>query len=87
LYQDTSLANAPLQSSDANVEDAFHVSVSSYVGGVLQSTSDLIVGSGVSVSEVSRVAAPEIDPAAAGSAATLLIGSLLVLRGRRAKLS
>jgi hypothetical protein len=31
------------------------------------------------------VAAPEIDPAAAGSALTLLAGGLAVLRGRRKK--
>ncbi len=31
------------------------------------------------------VAAPEIDPATAGSALTLLAGGLVVLRGRRGK--
>jgi hypothetical protein len=37
----------------------------------------------VKVSAIGRVQAPEIDPASAASALTLLLGSLLVLRGRR----
>lgn len=82
LYGDTSLSNAPLQASKANLVDTFLISTSSYIRGIFQSTSDLIVTSNVAVS--SRTQAPEIDPASATSALTLLLGSLAVLRGRRA---
>jgi hypothetical protein len=82
LYGDTSLSNAPLNASDANLLDLFQVSTSSYVDGILQSTSDVLVTSNVAVTSVTQ--APEINPASAGSALTLLLGSLAVLRGRRA---
>jgi hypothetical protein len=85
FYKDTSLSNAPLNPSQANNTDAMLLLFSSYVNGVFQSASDVLVGGNVSISQVSSVQAPEIDPASATSGLTLLMGGLLVLRGRRVK--
>lgn len=48
-------------------------------GGAFPTTTDRIWG----LADVSSVSAPEIDPASATTGLTLLLGSLLVLRGRR----
>jgi hypothetical protein len=87
IYQDTSLSNAPLSSSAANGLDAIFLQFSSYVNGVFQSASDIVVGADVTISNVGsgHFAAPEIDTASTTSALTLLIGSLIVLTGRRQK--
>ncbi|GAC1664288.1 MAG: hypothetical protein NVS9B2_01670 [Steroidobacteraceae bacterium] len=86
MYTNASLSNAPLQASTANVEDTLLVSISSYIDGVYQSTSDVVVGSDIKVSGTGPgpMAAPEIDPASASAALTFLLGGLAVLRGRRA---
>jgi hypothetical protein len=83
VYKNASLSNAPLQSAKASALDTLELVFSSWVDGVFQSTSDIIVGNDVSIKRVNHVTAPEIDPASATSALTLLMGGLAVLRGRR----
>ncbi|MGC2029587.1 MAG: hypothetical protein WA642_06185 [Steroidobacteraceae bacterium] len=80
LYKNASLSNAPLQPGKANSADELVLQFTTYSDGVYQSQSELVVGDDVSIS---RVRAPEIDPASATSALTLLLGSLAVLCGRR----
>jgi hypothetical protein len=87
IYQNTSLSNAPLSSSAANGLDAIVLEFSSYLNGVFQSASDIVVGTNVTISNVGsgHFAAPEIDTASTTSALTLLMGSLIVITGRRQK--
>jgi hypothetical protein len=87
IYQDSSLSNAPLSSSAANSLDAIVLQFSSYLNGVFQSASDIVVGNDVTISNVGsgHFSAPEIDTASTTSALTLLIGSLIVVSGRRQK--
>lgn len=80
LYKNASLSNAPLQPGNANSADELVLQFTTYSDGVYQSQSEIVVGDDVSIS---RVKAPEIDPASATSALTLLLGSLAVLCGRR----
>lgn len=80
IYKNASLSNAPLQPGKANSADELVLQFTTYTDGVYQSQSELVVGDVVSIS---RVKAPEIDPASATSALTLLLGSLAVLCGRR----
>jgi hypothetical protein len=84
-YKNTSLNNAPLQPSKANFLDGMLLEFTSYLDGVAQSTSDILVDANVAISKVDggHIAAPEIDPASMASALTLLIGGLVVLTSRR----
>ena len=45
----------------------------------------ILLGIGAGVAATAAVAAPEIDPASAGSALALLAGTLVLIRGRRRK--
>jgi hypothetical protein len=80
LYNDTSLSNAPLQPADANALDSLLIQYATFVNGVVQSTSDLVVASDVAIK---RVEAPELDATSAAGALTLLVGGLVVICGRR----
>ncbi|MHB8726454.1 MAG: hypothetical protein ACYC9Z_13970 [Casimicrobiaceae bacterium] len=80
LYNDASLSNAPLQPGDANAGDELVLQFATFSNGTYQAQSDIVVGNGVSVTSLQ---APEIDAGSAGSALTLLLGSLAVLCGRR----
>lgn len=57
--------------------------------GTLSSSGNYISGAGVDLQgtpigfEVSRISAPEIDPAFAAASLTLFVGGLMVLRGRK----
>ncbi len=55
------------------------------IGTILLSAAVMGVAQAVTGDPVPAVGAPEIDPASAISAVTLLLGGLAVLRGRRAK--
>jgi hypothetical protein len=83
IYKDTSLNNAPLQPSAANLIDGLGLVFTSYVDGVSQSVSDVFVSSNMSIAQVNTVAAPEMDSASAVGSLTLLLGSLAVMSGRR----
>ncbi len=86
FYKNESLNNAPLGPTQANPIDGLALIFTSYLNGVAQSTSDIFVDGNVAISRVSGpMSAPEMDPASAGSALTLLFGGLLVLRGRVAR--
>jgi hypothetical protein len=85
LYKNTSLNNAPLQTSQANGLDGMLLEFTAYIDGIAQSTSALFVNANVAISKVDagHITAPEIDPASMASALTLLIGGLVVLTSRR----
>jgi hypothetical protein len=83
IYKDTSLNNAPLQSSFANLIDGMGLVFTSYVNGVSQSVSDVFVSSNLSITQVNAIAAPEMDSASAVGSLTLFLGSLAVMSGRR----
>lgn len=90
LYSGASLSNAPLPASASALAssglDSIVLLFDSFVNGIFQSSSDIVVGQDVSVSrEGGTVSAPELDPASAGSVLTLLFGSLIVIAGRRPK--
>jgi hypothetical protein len=85
IYKDTSLNNAPLQPSFANLTDGLGLVFTSYVDGVSQSQSDVFVSSNMSIARINAVAAPEMDSASAVGSLTLLLGSLAVMSGRRIK--
>lgn len=88
LYSGTSLSNAPLSAPASNYLDSIVLLFDSFVNGIFQSSSDIVVGQDVSVSKVGgSLSAPELDPASAGSVLTLLFGSLIVIAGRRPKAS
>jgi hypothetical protein len=84
VYQDSSLNNAPLSSGNANLLDLLSVQFASFVNGVQQTSSDIVVGADISIKQVSDVtSAPEIDPSTGLSALTLLLGSVAIMRRRR----
>lgn len=86
IYNDTSLSNAPLPSSAANALDSVVLEFSSYQNGVFQSSSDIFVGNGVTISNVGGggpLSAPELDASSTAGALTLLIGCLIVITERR----
>ncbi len=83
-YSDSSLNNAPLSAADANVLDLLSVQFASFVNGVEQTSSDIVVGGDVSIKQVSgAMSAPEIDSSTGLSALTLLLGSVAILNRRR----
>lgn len=82
-YSDTSLNNAPLDAGSANLLDVLQVQFASFVNGVQQTSSDIVVGGDISIKQVSgTVSAPEIDPSTTLSALTLLFGAVAIMRGR-----
>jgi len=85
-YGDSSLNNAPLSASNANALDLLSVQFASFVNGVQQSFSDIVVDSDVTIKQVSggALSAPEIDPSTGLGALTLLLGSAAILNRRRA---
>jgi hypothetical protein len=85
LYSDTSLSNAPLSSGNSNLQDNVTLSFTEYLHGVAESISDIFVGPTSIKQSGGPLLAPEIDPNSAVAGLTLLIGSLLVLGGRRRK--
>ena len=86
FYRNESLNNAPLAPTHANFSDGLALIFTSYLDGVAQSTSDIVVDGPVAISRVSNpMSAPEMDPASAAGALTLLFGGLVVLRGRVAR--
>jgi CBS domain-containing protein len=90
IYKNTSLSNAPLPESTTVGTaggDQMDLVFYSFVNGVLEGTGDIFVGPGVSTTEIRTVAAPEFDSVSAAAGLMLLLGSLVVLRSRRATLS
>lgn len=84
VYHDSSLSNGPLQSGDANIFDQLDIEFDSVVNGVVQSTSNILVGGDISIKQVTgTVSAPEIDSSSAAGALTLLAGIIAILRNRR----
>jgi hypothetical protein len=82
LYPDTSLNNGPLSALLANLDSSIDLNFVSFVGGQPQASSDFYVTS-LSVKQTSPMSAPEIDPSSMVGGLTLLMGGMLVLRGRR----
>ena len=83
-YGDSSLNNAPLSAVNANVLDFLSVQFESFTNGAQQTSSDIVVGSDISIKQVSgAVSAPEMDPPTTLSALTLLLGAVAIMRQRR----
>ncbi len=77
------IAGLVLLAGAASANDNFHWRRDGYIHGGPDSCVAEVVGCGTNGSG-GTVTAPEIDPAATISAVTLLLGGLLVLRGRKA---
>jgi hypothetical protein len=88
LYADASLSNAPLTAGHANAIDELAFSFQSFVNGVAESSSDIVVGSDISIRQVSQTfSAPEIDASSTAAAFTLLMGALAIVNSRRSRRS
>jgi hypothetical protein len=84
IFPDSSLSNAPLQSGDANFIDQLDLQFDSIVNGVVESSSNIVVGGDISIKQVTgTVSAPEIDSSSAAGALTLFAGIIAILRNRR----